>query len=108
MTARMDKRRTAAGVAIHLGQDHAGDAQALVELVGRFDGVLAGHGVGDEQDFDRVELFLELAELGHQLFVDVQAAGRVDEDYVATGLDGFPYARSAPGRAGLVSPGAPS
>ena len=46
------KRRAAAGVAVHLGQDHAGDAQALVELVGGLHGVLAGHGVGDEQDLD--------------------------------------------------------
>ena len=55
------KRRAAARVAIHLGQDHAGDAQPLVEFVGRFHGVLPGHGVGHEQDLDRVELLLELA-----------------------------------------------
>ena len=47
------ERRAAARIAIHLGEDHAGDAQPLVEFVGRFDGVLAGHGVGHEEDLHR-------------------------------------------------------
>ena len=60
------ERRAAARIAIHLGEDDAGDAEALVELVGRFHGVLPGHGVGHEQDFDRVELLFQLLQLGHQ------------------------------------------
>ena len=34
------KRGAAARIAIHLGQDHAGDAQPLVELLGGLHGVL--------------------------------------------------------------------
>jgi len=68
------KGSAAACVAIHLGEDHARDAQPLVEFIGRFHRVLPGHGVCHEQDFDRVELFLELAQLAHQLVVDVQPA----------------------------------
>src|ERR1039458_20713 len=49
-------RAAAAGVAVHLGQDYARDAEPLVEFVGRFDGVLPRHGVGHEEDFHRVEL----------------------------------------------------
>ena len=44
------ERRAAAGVAVHLGEDDAGEAEALVEVLRRVDGVLAGHGVGDEED----------------------------------------------------------
>ena len=49
------KRRAAAGIAVHLGEDDAGQRQLLVELVGGVDRVLSGHGVGDEQDLLRIE-----------------------------------------------------
>src|SRR5262249_52368190 len=44
------KRRAAARVAIHLGQHNPCERQLFVELVGGAHRVLAGHGVGDEQD----------------------------------------------------------
>ena len=44
------ERCAAAGVAVHLGEDDAGERELLVELVGGVDRVLSGHGVGDEQD----------------------------------------------------------
>ena len=75
--------RAAAGVAVHLGEDDAGEAEALVEVLGGVDGVLAGHGVGDEEDLLRVEQLFELLHLVHQLFVDVEAAGGVDDEGVA-------------------------
>ena len=89
------ERRAAARIAIHLGEDDAGDAQPLVELVGRFDGVLAGHGVGHEEDLDRVELLFELLQLGHEIVVDMQAAGGIHQQHVAPGVDGFLAARRA-------------
>ncbi len=61
-----------------------------MELVGGFDGVLPGHGVGHEQDFDRIELLFQLLQFGHQIVVDVQAAGGIDQQHVATAVDGFP------------------
>ncbi len=102
------KRRAAARIAVHLGEDHAGDAQPLVELVGRFHGVLAGHGVGDEQNFGGIEQFFELGQLGHQLFVDVQASGGIDQQHVAAGLHGFFARAERASSAGLVSSGVPS
>ena len=83
------ERRAAAGVAVHLGEDHAGEAEALVEVLRGVDGVLAGHGVGDEENLLRVEQLLEPLHLVHQLFVDVQAAGGVDDERVAAHDDGF-------------------
>ena len=98
------KRRAAARIAIHLGEDDAGDAEALVELVGGLHRVLPGHGVGDEQDLDRVQLLLQLLQLGHQLVVDVQAAGGIDQQHVAAAVDGFRCAPIAPGRAAWFLP----
>ena len=76
------ERRAAARVAVHLGQDHAGEAEARVKILRRVDRVLAGHGVGDEQNLLRVEQLFQPLHLGHQLFVDVQAAGGVDDQRV--------------------------
>ena len=78
------KRRAAASVAIHLGEHHAGERQLLVKLVGGVDRVLSSHGVGHEQDFLRIEHLLQRLHLVHQLIVDVQAAGGVDDQHVAS------------------------
>ena len=48
------QRRAAAPIAVDAGQHDAGDADALVEILGEIDGVLAGEAVGDEQDLMRV------------------------------------------------------
>ena len=47
------ERRAAPGVAVQLGEHDAVDAQGLVEGGGGVDGVLAGHGVHDQQDLVR-------------------------------------------------------
>ena len=64
----------AAGVAVHLGEDGSGDGEEIVEGLRGVDGVLAGHGVGDEQDLGGAQDRLELGELRHQVFVDVEAS----------------------------------
>src|SRR6266568_1492579 len=46
-------------------------------------GVLAGHGVGHEEDLRWVEQFLEPLHLAHEVFVDVETAGSVDDERVA-------------------------
>jgi hypothetical protein len=57
------------------------------ELLGDVDGVLAGHGVDDEQDRVRLDRVADVDELVHQRLVDVQAPGRVDDEHVlALGL----------------------
>ncbi len=83
------ERRAAACIAVHLGEDDAGEAEALVEVRGRVDRVLAGHGVGDEENLAGVEQLFQPLHLAHQLFVDVQAAGGIDDERVAAHVAGL-------------------
>ncbi len=83
------KRRATTGVTIHLGEYHARERQFLVELVGRLHRVLAGHGVGNEEDLLRIEDLLQRLHLVHQLLVDVQPAGGVNDEHVAGVIDGL-------------------
>ena len=76
------ERRTAAAVAVDLGEDHAGEREALVEGLGRVDGVLAEHGVDHEERFNGLEEGVELGNLLHHRLVDGQTAGRVDDEHV--------------------------
>src|SRR6185312_4309494 len=78
----------AAGIAVHLGEDRAGDGEAVVEGLGGVDRVLAGHGVGDEEDFGGVEQLLQLRHFAHQRLVDAEAAGGVDDQDVAAEVGG--------------------
>ena len=82
------ERGAAAGVAVHLGEDGAGDLELVVEGLGGVDGVLAGHGVGDEEDFGGGEEGLELGHFVHEGFVDAEAAGGVDDEDVAAEIGG--------------------
>ena len=75
--------RAATRVAVHFGENHARDPQALVEFVGRVDRILPGHGIGHEQYFDRVQQSFELLKLFHQLIVDVQSTGGIDDKHIA-------------------------
>ena len=77
------KRRAAACVAVQLGQNHAVDAQLLIEGLGDVDSVLAGHRVHHEQDFLRLDGRLHAPQLLHQLRVDMKAAGGIDDQHVA-------------------------
>jgi hypothetical protein len=79
----------AAGVAVHFGEDGAGDLEVVVEGLGGVDGVLSGHGVGDEEDFGGVEELLEGGHLGHEGLVDAEAAGGVDDEDVVGVVAGF-------------------
>lgn len=87
------QRRAAARVAVQLSEDNAVNGQLFVERIGDGDGVLAGHGVNDEQDFLRGDGLLDLRELVHQRFIDVQAAGRIQQHrikaVIARVRDGF-------------------
>ena len=74
--------RAAAGIAVHPGQDDAGDAEALVEGAGGVDRVLAGERVGDEQHLVGLRRGLHLGGLGHQALVHRGAAGGVEHHHV--------------------------
>src|SRR5919107_4481472 len=76
------ERRAAAGVAVELAHEDAVELDGFGELLGDVDRVLAGHRVDDEQDVVRAHGLADLDELVHQRGVDVQAAGRVDDQDV--------------------------
>ncbi|PRQ07407.1 hypothetical protein ENSA7_28710 [Enhygromyxa salina] len=76
------QRRAAAGVTVELGQDHAGQVEALVERLGGGHRVLADHRVDDQEDVGRVHARLDVLELGHERVVDRQATGGVIDDEV--------------------------
>ena len=76
------QRGTTAGVAVELGQHHAGEADALAERLRGGDGVLADHRVQDEQHLVGVDGVADGRGLRHQLLVDAQPAGGVDDDDV--------------------------
>ena len=82
------KRRAAAGVAVKLRQDHAGRTQALVEFLGAAHGVLADHGIGNQQDFTGPQLGAQFTDFVHQFLVDVQAAGGVNNQHVVAAVGG--------------------
>jgi hypothetical protein len=68
------ERRTAARIAVGLGEHYAGERQRPAEGSRRIDGVLTRHGVDHEQRLDRYHRTRKLAHLRHHLLVDVQAS----------------------------------
>ena len=93
---RLDRQGgAAAGIAVELGHDHAVELDDLGELLGHVDGVLAGHGIDDEQDVVGLDRLLDVGQLRHQRLVDVEATAGVDDQHVlALGL----RAVACPGR----------
>ena len=80
----LDRQRgTAAGVAVDLGQDDPVELQGLVEGLGGLDSVLAGHRVDDEERVVRSDGLGDPLDLVHQLAVDGETAGGVDDDDVS-------------------------
>ena len=80
------QRGAAAGIAVGLGQHHAGQRQGLAESLGGVGGVLAGHRIDHEQGLDRLDRGVQRLDLGHHRFVDRQAAGGIDDQHVDVGL----------------------
>ena len=78
------ERRTTAGIAVELGQDHAVERKLLVERLGHVDRVLAGHRIDDEERVVRRDGFRDQPDLFHQRFVNGKAAGGINNDHVAS------------------------
>ena len=57
-------------------------AGALAKGLGEIDRVLAGHRVGDEQGLVRARRIAHRRHFEHQLLVDVEPAGGVEDDDV--------------------------
>ena len=53
-----------------------------MKLFRRSHRVLTRHRIGHEKNFDRMGLALDLDQLFHQLIVDVQASGRINQERV--------------------------
>ena len=79
----------AAGVAVELGHDHAVEFQGLVEGLRAADGVLAGHRVDHQEDLVGTDAAVDLGQLAHQFFVDVQAAGRIEDHHLHAAVLGL-------------------
>ena len=75
-------RRAAAGVAVHLRQDDAVEFQGVVEGLGAVDRVLTGHGVADHVDLIGPHQAVDLLQLVHRHFVDVEPTGGVEDHRV--------------------------
>ena len=76
------QRGTAAGVAVQLGEDDAGESDTLAERLRGGDGVLADHRVDDEQHLVGIDGLADRGGLRHQLVVDAEPARGVDDDDV--------------------------
>ena len=80
--------RTAARVAVELGEHHARERQRVIEGLGRVDRILTLHGVHHEQRLDGVQGVVQQADLVHHRLVDAQPAGRVDDQHVVIVVPG--------------------
>ena len=74
--------RAAPGVAVQLGQQNAVDPQRLVKGRGRADRILTGHGVHDQENLIGLHSALDLLQLRHELFVNVETSGGVQKDRI--------------------------
>ena len=92
------KRRAAAGIAICLREHDASQVERGRESTRGIHGILARHGIDDEQALGRIHRGIDLAHLLHQRFVDMQAAGGVDDEHVEYAALRFVERRSRDGR----------
>ena len=76
------KRRTTASITVSLGENHAGQIERRTEGSRGVHGILARHGVDDEQALRRVHGGIDLLHLVHEALVDVQASGGIDDEHV--------------------------
>ena len=60
-----------------------------MEGLGHGHRLLADHGVDHQQRLPRADRRVDVADLGHQLVVDLEPAGGVEDDHVTPGLLGL-------------------
>ena len=76
------QRRTAAGITVELGEDNAGNAERLVKRGGHVDRVLTRHRVHHQQDLRRLAGGADLFKFRHQLLVNVQTTGGIENHVI--------------------------
>ncbi len=82
---RFDRQgRTAPGIPIQLRENDASQCQLLIKALGYIYRVLTRHGVHDQEHFIRLGHFVDLTELLHQGFVDMEPACGIDQQIVIT------------------------
>ena len=79
------ERGTTARVAVELREHHAAQRHGRGERLGDTDGLLAGHRVDDEQHVVRRDRVGHRRQLAHQVVVDLQTTGGVDDHGRAAG-----------------------
>ena len=74
--------RTAARIAVHFGQHHAGQRQRLVKGLRRIDRVLTQHRIDDEQGFHGIDRRMECLDFVHHFLIDGQTSGGIHHQHV--------------------------
>ncbi len=83
------QRGTATGVTVELGEHHPGEAHPVGERLRGGDGILADHGVDDEQDLVRGRHVPDVGGLAHHVGVHAEPARGVDDDHVVQAAAGM-------------------
>ena len=76
------KSCTAPGITFHLGEHHTCQIQVILEFLRYCDGILSGHGISHEKYLRRIELGFDLPEFLHQLLVNMQTAGSINDNCI--------------------------
>src|SRR5207248_7616504 len=76
------------GIAVEFGQDDAVELEGFVKRLRAINRVLTGHRVANQVDLIRPNLPIDLLQLVHRHFVDVQPAGGIENDRVEKGALG--------------------
>ena len=76
------KSRTATGIAVEFGQDHAVKVQTVVKFLSRIHGILSCHGVDNKQCLVGIDVILQALYLVHHLLIHRQSACRIDDNSV--------------------------
>ena len=74
----------------------------VVKFLGAADGILPGHGIGNEQNFHRRRCFSDMIEFRHHLVVDVETAGGINQNHVVAAVSGVPKSLLRPGNRVLI------
>ena len=82
--------RTAAGVGVQLGHQHAVNAQCIIKCLCHVDGILTCHGIDHQHDLVGVGQFFQILQFVHELGVDVQTAGGIQDHHVIAVILGKP------------------
>jgi len=83
------QQRTTTGVAVEFGHDQAVEFESIVECSGTADRILTGHAIDHEEHLIGLDSVVDSLELSHQLFIDRQSAGGIEDEYGDIFLFGF-------------------